>query len=82
MRRESPCATAIREWIGDTPIMDGVLFSSIFFVNLKGKAMCHRCRHPYRRCYTAGNFLLDVLMTALTGGLWLIWIFCREMRSR
>ena len=24
----------------------------------------------------------DVLLTCLTGGLWLIWIFVREMRKR
>ena len=27
-------------------------------------------------------FLLDVFLTLLTGGLWLIWIFVREMRGR
>jgi hypothetical protein len=27
------------------------------------------------------NFLLDVLLVVLTGGLWLIWIFVREMRN-
>ncbi|WKW86861.1 hypothetical protein SEA_CONLEY_75 [Gordonia phage Conley] len=32
------------------------------------------------RKYGLGNFILDVLLTFLTGGLWLIWIFCREMR--
>lgn len=30
--------------------------------------------------YGIGNFLLDILMTCVTGGLWLIWIFVREMR--
>lgn len=25
-------------------------------------------------------FILDVLLFCLTGGLWLIWIFVREMR--
>lgn len=28
------------------------------------------------------NFLGDVFMTVITGGLWLIWIFVREMRNR
>ena len=32
------------------------------------------------RRYGLFNFLLDVTMTALTGGFWLIWIFIREMR--
>lgn len=26
-------------------------------------------------------FLLDIVLTAVTGGLWLIWIFVREMRG-
>lgn len=32
------------------------------------------------RRYGLFNFLLDVTLTALTGGFWLIWIFIREMR--
>lgn len=32
--------------------------------------------------YTFGNFLWDCIMTCFTGGLWLIWIFAREMRRR
>jgi len=28
------------------------------------------------------KFILDVTLTCLTGGLWLIWIFIREMRRR
>lgn len=27
-------------------------------------------------------FLFDILLLVLTGGLWLIWIFVREMRNR
>lgn len=34
-----------------------------------------------RRKYTAGNFLLDCFMIFLTGGLWIVWIFAREMRN-
>lgn len=33
-----------------------------------------------RRKYGLGSFLLDVILTLVTGGLWLIWIFVREMR--
>ncbi len=33
------------------------------------------------RRYTAGSFIFDLFMTALSGGLWLIWIFVREMRG-
>jgi hypothetical protein len=28
------------------------------------------------------NFALDLVLTVFTGGLWLIWIFVREMRNR
>lgn len=35
-----------------------------------------------RRHYGILNFAWDVLLTFLTGGLWLIWIFVREMRNR
>ena len=28
------------------------------------------------------KFVLDVILVCLTGGLWLIWIFIREMRRR
>lgn len=37
---------------------------------------------PPRRKYGFGQFVLDVTMTLVTGGIWLIWIFCREMRNR
>lgn len=35
-----------------------------------------------RRHYGFLNFLFDVIMVGLTAGLWLIWIFVREMRNR
>ncbi len=35
-----------------------------------------------RRHYGLGNFIFDVIMTGITGGLWLIWVFVREMRGR
>lgn len=35
-----------------------------------------------RRRYGFGNFILDIIMFFLTGGLWIIWIFAREMRNR
>lgn len=38
--------------------------------------MSHRSR------YTLFNFLVDLLLVVITGGLWLIWIFVREMRKR
>ncbi len=36
-------------------------------------------RRPRR--YGFIHFMGDVFMTFLTGGLWLIWIFVREMRK-
>lgn len=33
-----------------------------------------------RNGYGCLNFIFDILMVAITGGLWLIWIFVREMR--
>lgn len=34
-----------------------------------------------RNRYGFLNFVWDCFMTFLTGGLWLIWIFIREMRN-
>ena len=34
------------------------------------------------RKYTMGQFLRDFLLTIFTGGIWLIYIFVREMRGR
>jgi hypothetical protein len=36
---------------------------------------------PKRR-YGFFSFVWDVFMVTITGGLWLIWIFVREMRRR
>lgn len=35
-----------------------------------------------KKRYGCMAFLLDVGLTCFTGGIWLIWIFVREMRSR
>lgn len=34
------------------------------------------------RHYGFFNYLLDAGLTVITGGLWLIWIFVREIRNR
>lgn len=49
--------------------------------------MSNRCQTEVvycspRRRYGFFHFLWDVFMTFLTCGLWLIWIFVREMRNR
>lgn len=33
------------------------------------------------RDYGIFNFALDAVLTLFTGGLWLIWVFIREMRA-
>lgn len=38
--------------------------------------------HRSRRSYGFFHWLFDVVLVLLTGGLWLIWIFVREMRRR
>lgn len=35
-----------------------------------------------RRKYGPWNFFVDVVLTCLTGGFWLIWVFVRESRMR
>ena len=35
-----------------------------------------------KKKYGLMNFVFDVLLVCVTGGLWLIWVFCREMRNR
>ena len=41
--------------------------------------MCY-CK-PLRK-YGFWRFIWDCFLVLVTGGLWLIWIFVREMRSR
>jgi hypothetical protein len=35
-----------------------------------------------RRPYGCMYFLFDLFMICITGGIWLLWIFIREMRGR
>lgn len=35
-----------------------------------------------QRRYGFWKFVLDAVMTLITSGLWLIWVFVREMRRR
>jgi len=32
--------------------------------------------------YGFGNFIMDCFMTFITAGLWLIWVFVREIQGR
>ena len=31
--------------------------------------------------YTIFNFIWDIILSSVTGGVWLVWIFIREMRG-
>lgn len=42
--------------------------------------MSRRRYNSCQRRYGFFNFLVDAILTLLTGGLWLIWVFVREMR--
>lgn len=35
----------------------------------------------HNKKYRLHNFVIDAVLTCATGGLWLIWIFVREMRK-
>lgn len=35
-----------------------------------------------KKKYGVMNFAVDVVLTTVTGGFWLIWVFAREMRNR
>jgi hypothetical protein len=44
---------------------------------------CSReCGYKDEESYTGFDFLRDAVMLIITGGLWFIWIFVREMRNR
>jgi hypothetical protein len=38
--------------------------------------------YKVQKSYGFMAFLFDILMFVITGGLWLIWVFVREMRKR
>jgi hypothetical protein len=40
----------------------------------------HEIRYP--KPYGFFAFVCDIVMLVATGGLWLVWIFVREMRRR
>lgn len=54
-----------------------------FFSSPKGAAVPEYIytTKSYRH-YGFWNFMGDIIMVGITGGLWLIWIFVREMRRR
>lgn len=39
-------------------------------------------RTTNKRKYGIINFAIDAILVLITSGLWLIWIFVREMRNR
>lgn len=53
-------------------------FSFLFLIpKWKVMTMSRKCKR-----YGLRNFIFDIIMICITGGLWLIWIFVREMRNR
>ena len=38
--------------------------------------------YPNRKRYGFFSFVFDIIMICLTAGLWLVWIFVREMRGQ
>jgi hypothetical protein len=41
----------------------------------------YKSSYKVSKPYGFFNFLVDAVLTVATGGLWLIWIFVREMRK-
>lgn len=47
------------------------------------RCQCYECRNPrLRRPYGPFRFIFDATLTLVTGGVWLIWVFIREMWVR
>ena len=42
----------------------------------------YRSEYKVVKPYGIFSFLWDCILTVVTGGLWLIWVFVREMRKR
>jgi hypothetical protein len=55
---------------------------SFFCSDKQGVLMANFYIQKEPKSYGFFKFMGDVIMTVLTGGLWLIWIFVREMRGR
>lgn len=67
-----------KQALNETSFSWAVYLSSYFFNLTKETIMSTSTR----KRYGLSNFILDLLLIFLTGGLWLIWIFVREMRNR
>lgn len=53
-----------------------------FFIFLIKEQLMERVYVVCNKPYGCMSFIFDILMTVITGGFWLIWIFIREMRKR
>ena len=42
----------------------------------------YKTTYRVKKRYGFWNFIVDCALTMVTGGLWLIWVFVREMRNR
>lgn len=51
-------------------------------IKLYSKETIMATRTTNKRKYGLFNFAIDVILTLITSGFWLIWVFVREMRRR
>lgn len=63
-------------------LSSAILLLSMFNRPVKEVTMERNIYVVYRKPYTFFSFLFDCCLTVITGGLWLIWVFVREMRKR
>lgn len=49
---------------------------------MRHRIVTYEAGYVVEKPYGCLGFMGDIIMIALTGGLWLIWIFVREMRGR
>jgi hypothetical protein len=54
-------------------------FSSLFRPTISGRKIMPT---PRSKPYGLLKFLADLIMTGVTGGLWLVWVIVREIRYR
>jgi hypothetical protein len=56
--------------------------SKLFFYDDEAQKVIVPVAVRQRKKYGFFSFLFDIVMVLITWGLWLIWIFVREMRRR
>lgn len=56
--------------------------AKVYLYNTSSRPVCVPIVVRQRKQYGFFAFLFDIIMTFITSGFWLIWIFVREMRRR